>query len=283
MPSSVDKDTACNAPQPSSLEIVQSSNREALREDLIDTAVHFLLNPRVRDGSLQHKRSFLANKGLNEREIDVAVERANSGQIRPLPTPFQQTLSHNLSSGAYVQPSLSVQQPAYHQRELPLWLTTRALVPPVAIAAGICYGLYLFYKRYVEPWLFGQQKKHPLVLIQESVASLTQSMERLRDTLISVETNIKRQIENDIGAVRSNPGDAITLNEIKSEVQSLKALLLNRKQFPATPRIERIAKASAIPEWQLSDEGSDGRQAINGHSSDSSEGSSTDAVVVQQA
>lgn len=132
-----------------------------------------------------------------------------------------------------------------------VWATTRSLAPSVAMVAGIAYGLYLFYKRYIEPILFGRQK-HPFLIIQESVDKLTQSMDSLRDSINSMESNIKKQIEDDLAvAARSRSVEMAAVNDIKAEVISLKALLLNREQFPAAPK---LIKSASIPTWQLSDD-----------------------------
>lgn len=275
--SSLDKDTAvteCNTATAASDKRGQSI---ALREDLIDTAVHFLLNPRVKESSLTQKRAFLDRKGLTADEIDIAIERAASGQLYSVKPHAAATLNQPsfVSPNHFVQHVPIARPPISGYSNESVWYMARMLAPPMAIVAGVCYAVYVFYKRYIEPLLFGKQK-HPLVAIQESVRELSQSMNRLSETLISVEDNIKKQIENDMASVRANAADALAVNEIKSEVQSLKALLLNRKQFPATPK---IAKAS-IPNWQLTDQTTDNDNAslANGNASDSSDASCSDAA-----
>lgn len=208
--------------------------------------MHFLLNPRVKTSPLAQKRTFLLHKGLTSHEIDAAIERASSGQLF-LAAPARPASGALYPSDVYGRPP---SHPYTVQYDHPsIWLTTRTLVPAVAVAAGVAYGIYVFYKKYLERLLFGKQK-HPLLVIQESVQKLTDSMNALRESLTSLETNIKQQIERDLSAyARPSPAEIAAMNDIKTEVLSLKALLLNRKQFPAAPRIK-----ASIPSWQLSDE-----------------------------
>ncbi|KAI1297147.1 Peroxisomal membrane protein PEX14 [Halotydeus destructor] len=228
-----------------------------LREDIINTAVHFLVNDRVKNSPLDQKRTFLLRKGLTSVEIDVAIDKAASGQ---LPTVQYGQVNQFIPSS---QPFLT-NHPYGHIQSPTSWAIIKSVTPPMAFVAGVAYGLYLLYKNYVEPWLFGK-RKHPLIVIQTSIEKLTKSMDNLSYALNSVELNIKNHIDNELSQMKKNHHESASLNDIKSEVLSLKALLLNRKQFTAAPKID-----ATIPSWQLDDEKPKSPN-LNGNSAGSSE------------
>ena len=63
-------------PEKSKLESNDNSDSQALRADQVKNALSFLLNPRVRNTSLQARKEFLMKKGLTTAEIDEAVRQA---------------------------------------------------------------------------------------------------------------------------------------------------------------------------------------------------------------
>ena len=70
----------------------------------MSTAVKFLLNPRVRESTLERKRSFLKEKGLTEDEIAAAMEQADAATAADPPAPSNATLA---SPGAAALPKAS--------------------------------------------------------------------------------------------------------------------------------------------------------------------------------
>ncbi|XP_054164481.1 peroxisomal membrane protein PEX14-like [Oppia nitens] len=207
-------------------------NHEVIREDMVETAVNFLMNPRVIDSPLTQKRTFLLKKGLSLEEIDAAIDR--STRLRQSQTlPSLPVRAIGLQTGSPVQPMPSVM------------IRSTQLISSLALFGGVIYGAYVLYKRFVEPLLFDRpQKPHPYVFIQQQLEQLTNAMTVMQTNMSLIETNIRKQIEDEIRIVRA-PQD-VTIHELKSELSSIKALLVNRRQFAATPM-------AGIPQWQLSD------------------------------
>lgn len=220
-----------------------------LRHELVSTAVSFLSNPQVVNNSVAQKKAFLLRKGLTSDEVEHAIEWASKGMgaYRPpqdpkVPDPF--------AVGMY----RPVPYPTPVYQPPGLWFATQSLAPAVALVAGMAYGLYLFYKNYIEPRLFSR-KKHPLVLIMEGINKLSETVDKMNDGLVTIELNIRKQIEKEMAAhSRPTPTEVAAINEIKREIQSIKTLLLNRKNFPEAPIPSHQV---SIPEWQKSDDAKD--------------------------
>lgn len=211
-----------------------------IRDNLVSTAVYFLQNPKVAQNPLNNKRLFLLKKGLSNEEIDLAIERASTLISTPTPAPSSNVVQipQNYGPPAPLPPQYFIPNPS-------IWARTTNLAASLAIISGFVYSAYTVYKKYIEPKLFGdeQVKKHPLIIIQEQLDQLTEAVKSLEDNMAKIELNIKKQIEYEVAQYK--PQQDVSLVELKNELASIKALMLNRKQFAPTP---------TIPSWQLEGE-----------------------------
>jgi peroxin-14 len=224
-------------------------NKELIRENMVTTAVSFLLNPRVINSPLTQKRTFLLKKGLSLEEIDLAIDRATRSS-----QPFIQNNDNNRS--IIPLPLSPPSSPSF-------FIRSTNFMTSVALFGGFLYGAYVFYKKYIEPLLFEDKepKKHPFVTIQEQLNQLSNAMTLLQTNISAIESNIKKQIEAELQLIKS-PQD-VTIHELKTELSSIKALLLNRRQFAATP-------IPSIPLWQM-DSNKDSVNKNNKNNIDSNE------------
>ena len=213
--------------QPSSLNQAISSVSPAIREDLVTTAVKFLLNPKVIHYSLINKRTFLLKKGLTSDEIDVAIEKSLSH-----PSFYSNSISNQL---------------AFHQSTF--WQTTRSIVSPLAFISVAVYGSYFFYKKFLEPRFF-KPKPEPIDQIHNEIETLVSTVKNLEKSLQAMEIEFQSNIERFlISSSRPNPVECAAINDLKTEISSIKSLLLNKDQFPLT-----LSNRSSIPSWQLCDQ-----------------------------
>ncbi|CAG2113153.1 unnamed protein product, partial [Medioppia subpectinata] len=174
-------------------------NREVIREDMVKTAVNFLLNPRVIDSPLHQKRTFLLRKGLSLEEIDAAIDR--STRVHHSHTQLSPVIQTNAMpvGGPPIQPMPSFLVRSTH------------FVSTVALFGGFIYGAFVLYKRFIEPIIFETKRKpHPYVAIQQQLDQLSKAMTLLQTNMSSIETNIKRQIETELRLMK-NPED-VTLH-----------------------------------------------------------------------
>nr|XP_008119731.1 PREDICTED: peroxisomal membrane protein PEX14 [Anolis carolinensis] len=217
----------------------------ASREALIATAVKFLQNTRVRQSPLATRRSFLKKKGLTDEEIDLAFQQSGTAKEEPLSLSAQPLLTQ--------PPHLAPHSPPSSR-----WRDYGALA---IIMAGIAFGFHQLYKKYLLPLIMGgKEDRKQLQRIETSVSemsgSVTQTVTQLQTTLASVQELLLQQqqkiqeLTQELAASKATTStnwilESQNINELKSEIYSLKGLLLNRRQFPPSP------SAPKIPSWQI--------------------------------
>ncbi|XP_026478261.1 peroxisomal membrane protein PEX14 isoform X2 [Ctenocephalides felis] len=196
-----------------------------IREDIVQTAVKFLQNPNVQRSAITQKQQFLRSKGLSEDEIQAACERAGAFNILPTIPPNPSPIT-TISAG---QSRLS---------------KIRDILGSLALFGSLAYAIYMLYKRFIEPYLFVKSPKKRKT-VEENINELA---EVVHNNIKEMKENVS-QIKLDVSKI-SQP-DNYTFNQqiidIKSEIGSLKSLLLSRKQFPS---ISTVVPPS-IPAWQL--------------------------------
>lgn len=206
------------------------------REHLITTAVKFLSNPNVMRSAINQKQSFLRAKGLTEDEIQLACERA--GVFTKDPNIQSQTV---ISMG--VGPAAGYPKSNYviQSRQQSWFGRVKEVLSSVALISGVMYGVYLFYKKFIEPLIFRGKKKKP---VEEQISELNTTVEVKIDS-INYEL---MQIKDELARVHQAQSSAKELTNFKSDLDSIKGLLLNRKQF-ASPNLPVVPPS--IPAWQL--------------------------------
>ncbi|XP_012385851.1 peroxisomal membrane protein PEX14 isoform X1 [Dasypus novemcinctus] len=234
------------AEQPSQPSSTPGSENVMPREPLIATAVKFLQNSRVRQSPLATRRAFLKKKGLTDEEIDLAFQQSGTAGEEPLPLgPATQVVPVQA-------PHLTVQP--YSSR----WRDYGALA---IIMAGVAFGFHQLYKKYLLPLIVGgredrKQLERMEASLSELSGSVAQTVTQLQTTLASVQELLIQQQQKVQELVHEQATAKATtstnwilesqnINELKSEINSLKGLLLNRRQFPPSP------SAPKIPSWQI--------------------------------
>ncbi|CAL8323972.1 unnamed protein product [Merluccius merluccius] len=212
------------------------------REALITTAVKFLQNPKVRQSPLATRRVFLKKKGLTDEEVELAILRSGSTEevltLSPLGPPQIVPVTHS--------------PPGYR------WRDYSAMA---VIMVGLAFGLQHLYKKYILPLIVGRREdKQHLQRMESSLAAmsgtLTQTVDQLQQTLASVQQLLVQQqqkmqeLSQELTTAGSSSEtfrmlDSQTVADLKSEIASLKGLMLSRRQFPATPSMPKI------PAWQI--------------------------------
>ncbi|KAM3824037.1 peroxisomal membrane protein PEX14 isoform 3-T3 [Vipera latastei] len=178
----------------------------ASRNALIATAVKFLQNPRVRQSPLANRRTFLKKKG-----------------------------------------------PASSR-----WRDYGALA---VIMTGLAIGFHQLYKKYLLPLIVGgKEDRKQLQRIESNMSemsgSVTQTVTQLQTTLASVQELLIQQqqkiqdLTQELATSKATTStnwilESQSINDLKSEIYSLKGLLLNRRQFPPSPSAPKILS------WQI--------------------------------
>lgn len=122
-----------------------------MNEDLINSAVSFLKDPNVALSPLNKKVEFLETKGLNEQEIEEALNRANG-------TSTSQSNASTPSSSSTLTPSASQPQAPppvpydyYGMAPQPPERSWKDYFIMATATAGVTYGLYQVVSRYLIP------------------------------------------------------------------------------------------------------------------------------------
>lgn len=231
------------------------------REALITTAVNFLNNPNVLRSPLQQKQKFLRSKGLSEEEIQIACERAGCFSVDPNSTVI----------------NMGITAPASNYQVVPTSkYTTLAKIKDtlssIALVSGIAYAVYLFYKKFIEPFLFGKKKRKT---VEETIEAMDK---RVEDQIKELNNEIVR-VRDEV--IRNSHHDFISqeIGSFKSDLDAIKGLLLNRKQF-ANPL---PVLAPSIPAWQLTSQRHSETEPDKNDDAGSGSGSSETEVVTKNS
>lgn len=212
------------------------------REDLVNTAAKFLSSPNVQKSPNNMKTAFLKKKGLSDAEIELAFKKS-------------ETILQSRTVDILQYPSYQPLQPPVHWSHSPRWITFRDVVNTIMLLAGFAYGIYWLYKKYIWNYLFGRRDKKKI--------TADDRLAEIESNLSSVAFNVdslKKTIDSKVALARE-------IHEVKSEVASVKKLLLSRKQFPSAG-----SAPLSIPSWQIatavaSDEKEEEGAATNGSDS----------------
>ncbi|XP_043355907.1 peroxisomal membrane protein PEX14 isoform X3 [Dermochelys coriacea] len=197
----------------------------------IATAVKFLQNSRVRQSPLATRRAFLKKKGLTDEEIDLAFQQSGT------------TTDESQSLGPSTQ--LVPTQPLHLLPYSPPGSRWRDYGALAIIMAGIAFGFHQLYKKYLLPLIMGgkedrKQLQRIEANISEMSGSVTQTVTQLQTTLASVQELLMQQqqkiqeLTQELAAAKATTStnwilESQNINELKSEIYSLKGLLLNRQ------------------------------------------------------
>ncbi|KAJ8319819.1 hypothetical protein KUTeg_001406 [Tegillarca granosa] len=201
------------------------------REDLILTAIKFLQNPKVRQSPLSQRKLFLEKKGLTKAEIDAAVERSgikedDASRVYQSPVPLQPGAVPLQPGAEFLSPYI-LGKPSHGDRLDRVEKTVNDLQSNVVeTLAKISQTLGALQEMITQ---------HQLKM--ESLSQQVYTKQGLGDQLHP------RSNRSDESLLRSQDHQLAT--EIKSELTSIKGLLLNRRQFPPTP------STKSLPAWQL--------------------------------
>uniref|UniRef100_A0A1A9WDI3 Peroxisomal membrane protein PEX14 n=1 Tax=Glossina brevipalpis TaxID=37001 RepID=A0A1A9WDI3_9MUSC len=205
------------------------------REALITTAVNFLHNPKVCNATLLQKQQFLKSKGLTNTEIQLAYERA--GIFSHDPNSTTPTFINMDINTTRAQLALQPQQTTMLGR-------LKELLHSMALLSGVVYAFYTLWRKFLEPFLFGKSKQKKTA--DETLSDINMKVDvriaEVRTELNQVKETITREQRDQTQQFMRE------FSHFKSDLEAIKGLLLNRKQFAAPLNIG----TPSIPTWQLS-------------------------------
>lgn len=208
---------------------------DTIREDIVQTAVKFLENRNVVITPLAQKQKFLQRKGLTDKEIQVACERAGAYVLHDKQTREPPALPIPIQSNVYTS---QVQPISYFDK-------FKEIVHNVALFSAVAYAIYMFYKKFIRPFLFGGKKKKNLDEQMNDLSnSVSLSISDLKNSVNDVKIEVDKISQGGESSMQRQ------LHDLKSEISTVKGLLLSRKQFPSVSNNSVVPPS--IPAWQLS-------------------------------
>lgn len=172
---------------------------------------------------------------MTELELNEAFRQSGIQQTQnfvstvgpPVPPPYyQQQLG--------TSQQLMIPQPSFLTR-LKDGLTTAALI------SALLYGAYMFFKRYIYPFLF---KKKPKKSIESEIQDLSKLLKENTDEIKSTIVELQTELSSSEPTKRSFNNQ---IDNLKSELHTIKSLLLSKNQFP----LMGSTVPPSIPAWQL--------------------------------
>uniref|UniRef100_A0A8K9Y832 Peroxisomal membrane protein PEX14 n=1 Tax=Oncorhynchus mykiss TaxID=8022 RepID=A0A8K9Y832_ONCMY len=207
----------------------------------IATAVKFLQNHKVRQSPLETRKVFLKKKGLNDKEIELAIQRSGSTDEPLALTPVGPQYP-------LLAPQLA---PIPYSPRGYRWRDYGALT---VIMMGMAFGFHHLYKKYILPLIMGskEDKKH-LQRIESNIAemsgTLTQTVTQLQQTLATVQDLLVQQQQKMHDLSQELSTSEVRHHHIHTHTQThmlnLTCLSGYWRQFPASPSVPKI------PSWQM--------------------------------
>lgn len=149
---------------------------------------------------------------MSDEEIRIACERSGT-----------YALHENANN---VTPPLPLTPVQFHQDanvQLSLLDRIKEIVHNVALLSAVVYAIYMFYKKFIKPYLFGEEKKKNIESsLQEFEKNVTSSITELKDDVSSIKVEIEK-----ISQVADNQTQR-HLQSLQSDISTVKGLLLSR-------------------------------------------------------
>ncbi|XP_032677343.1 peroxisomal membrane protein PEX14 isoform X1 [Odontomachus brunneus] len=214
-----------------------NNNSLPLRENLVQTAVQFLQNPKVVQSPIGRKQQFLKKKGLTDEEIKAAFNLASlDTTIVDSDSLYDQKQSPLYTAVQIPQTAIYPYYPTNFS-QLTLYQKIKELFNLAALIGATVYCVYWFYKKFIRPFLFGRKK--PKISMEEAVSELNETVEK---SIAPTKASILKVNEYMYEMKEQNRNILNTVREVKVDLVNLKAMLLSRR-FPTAP--------TSIPAWQL--------------------------------
>ncbi|ORZ27665.1 peroxisomal membrane anchor protein conserved region-domain-containing protein [Lobosporangium transversale] len=242
------------------------------REDILASAVKFLQDPKVQSSPLGKKVAFLESKGMTSEEIEEAMQRANG-------TAATTTTAAPYGPGGQVMMAPPPLPPKYDWKDMfiaavvaggfsyGLWQVAKKVVGP-KLQWPSQEDLELDKKKLDEQFEeieknLTEVKESTTVVaknVEDQTAHVKESLENMSGVLDGMKTNDEKReqelsgLKSDIENIKSmipklmdknKESQANVLNELQTEIKSLKSLLLNRRAPGASPAVPGSPVASA--------------------------------------
>uniref|UniRef100_A0A0N5CDC6 Peroxisomal membrane protein PEX14 n=1 Tax=Strongyloides papillosus TaxID=174720 RepID=A0A0N5CDC6_STREA len=204
-----------------------------IRNEMVEAAVKFMKNPKVRSTPISDQKRFLIEKGLTEEEIDKAIEEVGYVSISKMEVFENKTVSNQGSILSKIQ-------------NIILWF-------------GALYGTYTLVRNYLLPDEKLKNIEGQVSELQNAIKFLTTSSSQ---TLAVIQEQ-EKILNNLMQILSKNIESDMKVNEVYNDISTIKKLLLGKDQFPSIiePKLNENNtfkailtdgdKECSVPTWQL--------------------------------
>ncbi|KAI8888969.1 hypothetical protein K501DRAFT_172123 [Backusella circina FSU 941] len=257
-----------------------------MREDLINSALSFLSDPKVQDAPLTKKVSFLESKGMTSEEIKEAMARSNGKSSASAQTTT--AMSH--------QPMMIQQPPPLPARPSYDW---KDFFIAAVLAGGFTYGAWTLAKRLYATWFqvpsqdeidqdkekldaqfqavedslqdIREQTNAALTTTCEQSKKVDESIDNMSQVIEELQKNDEERdsdfndMKNELDTLKitalenSTNMQNVALMSLQNDIKSLKSSMLNRRE--QTPQVLSTVNSNSrtsIPAWQVASNSSAG-------------------------
>jgi len=246
-----------------------------IRPEAVTNAVKFLSDPKVQNSSFQTRIAFLENKGLTQEEIQTALAQTMPQGVPTLGVfPVQQgrdwkdvvtaaLVAGGTGAGIY-QLAKRYLTPLMDNVGGEVIVQERKVMEEQLSAANDAVQALKDETRSILDKVDAQGSRLDLTLekletsikeIRELDAKRQDELTKLKDDMENIKNLIPKMVE------RSKESQNSVLQELQTEIKSLKSLLMNRKVINedassrgASPTLPIIPAQPKIPSWQMADD-----------------------------
>ncbi|EJT97909.1 hypothetical protein DACRYDRAFT_102189 [Dacryopinax primogenitus] len=211
------------------------------RQDLVQNAVTFLLDPSVQSAPLAKRIAFLESKGLSSSEIETALHQVSSrgstapthaqaGTGRVTYNPGGSGYGQGTAAGTHLQQMVAPQAPARDWRDYFIM---------AIVSGGVTFALVSLFRRYVLPHLLPpsgpafQQTSDALTSAFDSLAEQVRKLEEAQEKEKTDRENEREEVEKVLGEVREGVKDVREgeerareeWEEVRREMEGIKELV----------------------------------------------------------
>ncbi|KAF8982801.1 peroxisomal membrane protein pex14 [Entomortierella lignicola] len=209
------------------------------REDILNSAVKFLQDPKVQASSLGKKVSFLESKGLTTQEIEEAMKRANGTSTGAAPVPTTAVALPQGGVAAYGPPGggqiMVAQGPP---PPLPAKYDWKDMFIAAVVAGGFSYSLWQVAKHVVGPklqWPSQEELEVDKKKLDGQFEEIEKSLAEVKDSTTVVAKNVDEQTAHVKESLEGMSGvlDTMKTNDQKreQELSGLKTDIENIKDM----------------------------------------------------
>ncbi|CEF63728.1 Peroxisome membrane anchor protein Pex14p, N-terminal domain-containing protein [Strongyloides ratti] len=178
-------------------------SNDGIRNEMVEAAVKFMTNAKVRSTSITEQKNFLKEKGLTDEEISKAIEEVgyiSSNKVEDIE-----------------------RKPIQHQGSI------FSKIQNIIVWCGALYGSYTFIRNYILP---DEKFKN----IEKQVSELHNSIKFLTNSTSQTLSIIQEQekiLSNLMQILSKNVEKDLKVNEVYNDISTIKKLLLGKDQFPS--------------------------------------------------